>query len=171
MRTSIVSRQRASLGGLLFALIFACTCSTVTAAEKQLIGWIETVVVSTEGAAMVAKIDTGADFSSLNAEIIRNFRRNQDQWLEFSFYDQSGTRHTLEREVQRTAKIKLKRGGYQARPVVTLQLCLGDSLRAVSVNLAQRGHFKYPLLLGRNFLSGYYIVDPGQTNLLMPHCQ
>ena len=136
-----------------------------------MIGLIEMVKVSTEAVKMAAKVDTGADFSSVHADIVRFFHRNGKQWVEFILHDQNGDHRTLQKAVQRMAKIKKKSGGSQERPVVLLQLCVGSSMRKVFVNIAQRSHFNYPLLLGRNFLSGRYIVDPSQKYLLTPACQ
>jgi hypothetical protein len=38
------------------------------------------------------------------------------------------------------------------------------------VNLAERAHFKYPVLLGRSFLSTGYLVDSSAQHLLPPTC-
>jgi len=145
--------------------------SALAAENKQVVGWIEAVKVSTEAVAMDAKVDTGADFSSVHADAIRFYRQNGDLWVEFTLQDQAGRRHTLQRAVVRMAKIKKKDGGFQERPVVTLRLCVGKQEKTALVNLAQRGHFKYPLLLGRSFLRGNYLVDPGSEYLAAPDCR
>ena len=38
------------------------------------------------------------------------------------------------------------------RPVIDLQLCLGNQLRTVEVNLTDRSSFNYPLLIGAKAL-------------------
>ena len=65
---------------------------------------------------------------------------------------------------------KKKTGGFQERPVVVLQICIGDVQHQAQVNLAQRAHFKYPVLLGRNFLRSRFLVDPGEKYMLEPLC-
>lgn len=138
--------------------------------DRQVIGWIERVAVSTEAVVMEAKVDTGADFSSVHAEDIRYIDREGESWVEFSLQAHDGRRVVLQRPVQRIARIKMKTAGFQQRPVVELELCVGDARRRSPVNLAQRGHFQYPLLLGRNFLEAGYLVDVSARYLLPPNC-
>jgi hypothetical protein len=161
-----------SVSQLVFGLLLSATLAGgARAGEKQVIGWIERVAVSTDGLIMEAKVDTGADFSSVHAHGIRDFVQDGKQWIEFTLIDEDNNRRVLRKPVDRIAKIKKKTEGYQERPVVTLQLCVGASTRLEQVNLAQRGHFKYPLLLGRNFLGGHYLVDAGAKYLLAPDCR
>jgi len=151
-------------------LLLATTAGGVYAEDRITIGWIERAAITTEGVILEAKVDTGADFSSVHAEDIRYFMRDGAPWVEFTLHDQSSGKYVLRRPLERTAKIKKKTSGFQKRPVVMLQLCIGDSERRVQVNLAQRSHFKYPLLLGRNFLSKHYLVDASVKYLLNPSC-
>lgn len=156
--------------GIATSLLLLSTVALADAGERKVIGWIEHVSISTVEITLEAKVDTGADFSSVHAESIRQFSRDGLPWVEFTLSDPAGRKHVLQRPLERVAKIKKKDTGFQQRPVVFLQLCVGDSLRKVQVNLAQRGHFKYPLLLGRNFLSEHYLVDAGSKYLLQPQC-
>jgi len=151
-------------------LIFALSTGAVHAADKKLIGWIERVSVTTEDLTMEAKVDTGADFSSVHAEAIRYFVRDDAPWVEFTLRDRDNKARTLQRPLARMARIKKKTGGFQERPVVVLQICIGDGQHQAQVNLAQRAHFKYPVLLGRNFLRSRFLVDPGEKYMLEPLC-
>lgn len=152
---------------ILCAAVFAHAAG---ADEKQVIGWIERVLVSAERLAMDAKVDTGADNTSVHAEQIQYFERDGRRWVAFTLRGEGGVEHRLQRPLERIAMIKKKTSGFQERPVVSLQLCVGTEERTVSVNLAQRAHFRYPLLLGRSFLEGRYLVDSGQKFLLAPAC-
>jgi len=151
-------------------LYLAFSVVSAHADEKKTIGWIERVSITTEGLTMDAKIDTGADFSSVHAEALRYFDRHGSRWVEFILHDEDNNRRTIQRPLVRMAKIKKKTEGYQQRPVVMLQICIGDATHLAQVNLAQRGHFKYPLLLGRNFLRSRFLVDPGEEYMLDPLC-
>lgn len=157
---------------LIHVLLLVCGIApaAAAAADKTRIGWIERVGVSTAGLVMEAKVDTGADFSSVHADALRHFERDGRPWVEFTLRGQNGDETRLQREVLRTARIKKKDAGFQERPVILLQLCIGGSATTAPVNLAQRGHFKYPLLLGRNLLGGRYVVDPGEKYLAEPSC-
>lgn len=138
--------------------------------DKKVIGWIERVSLTTEGLMMEAKVDTGADFSSVHAENIRYFTRGTTRWVEFTLRDRDNNAHTLQRPLERMARIKKKTMGFQERPVVVLQICIGDAQHPAQVNLAGRAHFKYPLLLGRSFLRSRFLVDPGMQYLIEPRC-
>ena len=49
------------------------------------------------------------------------------------------------------------------RPVVDMQLCLGNQLRTVEVNLTDRSHFDYPLLIGTSALREFDVaINPAQ---------
>ena len=52
----------------------------VDMADKTLVGWLEHVVVSEAGLILEAKLDTGADTSSLHAENIHRFRRDGNRY-------------------------------------------------------------------------------------------
>ena len=54
--------------------------------------------------------------------------------------------------------------------MVLLGICVGAYYREVEVNLVDRSKFKYPLLVGRSFLSGALIVDPSKTYAVEPNC-
>jgi hypothetical protein len=57
------------------------------------------------------------------------------------------------------------------RPVVAMQLCIGERWVDARVNLADRSGFLYPLLIGRNTLiAGGFVVDPGALYLEPPRC-
>ena len=161
-------RTRPALVCGLFYL--AMPAASAHADEKKTIGWIERVSITTEALTMEAKIDTGADFSSVHAQALRYFDRDGSRWVEFILNDRDNNPRTLQRPLARMARIKKKTVGHQERPVVMLQICIGDATHLAQVNLAQRGHFKYPLLLGRNFLRSRFLVDPGEEYLLEPGC-
>jgi hypothetical protein len=151
-------------------LLFTAATTVAGAGEGKIIGWIEQVSVTSDALLLEAKVDTGADYSSVHAEDIRQFTRDGSQWVEFTLLDQSGGRHVLQRPLERITRIKKKTSGFQERPVVLLEICVGDVKRMAQVNLAERGHFKYPVLLGRSFLSTGYLVDSSAQHLLPPAC-
>ena len=155
---------------LLVLLLLAANAVNACAAEKQVIGWIERVAITSEGIMMEAKVDTGADYSSVHADDIRYFSREGVCWVEFAIRDRSGRIYSLQRPLIRMSRIKMKTTGFLERAVVELEICVGDRKRLAQVNLAERGHFKYPLLLGRNFLGTHYLVDPAVKYLVPLDC-
>ena len=141
------------------------------AAEKDIFGWAEEVLVGSSKLELEAKLDTGADTSSLHATGIRSYRRAGEFWVEFLVADEdSGRRVRFRKPLVRVARIKEHDGEPQQRPVVEVEICLGDHLLEVETSLTDRSEFLYPVLLGRNALEGLAVVDPGLTQTRAPEC-
>ena len=152
------------------ALALALTGSAV-AAEPDIFGWAEPVILVETGYELEAKLDTGAETSSLDAIDIRRFRRKGKSWVRFTVEDHDeGDDVRLERPLLRRVLIKRHDGDSQRRSVVSLTVCLGEHRRKVEFSLIDRSEFDYPLLLGRSALAGIAIVDPDEINLTEPDC-
>jgi len=139
-------------------------------AERRVVGLIEKVRVYPEKLFFYAKLDTGAFNSSLNADRMKFFQRNGKEWVRFTVVDRKKKEMTLERPVLRISKIKQRDGKVQKRPVVSLNLCIGRIVKNVEVNLVDRTHFIYPLLIGRSYLKGEFAVDPAEKFTTEPNC-
>jgi hypothetical protein len=152
--------------------------ATAAAAEpaepKELIilGWAETVTLIDAGFELQAKLDTGAETSSLDARVIKNFRKDGKRWVRFAITNPStGEEHMLVRERLRTIGVVQHEGINQIRPTVLLQMCVADRLLDVEVSLVDRTEFSYRLLLGRSALAAIALVDPANTFLSPPQCK
>jgi len=130
----------------------------------------ETVMVGNPPAVLEARIDTGAEISSIDATEIAVTRRERRRWVEFVVVRPDGNRVHLSAPMVRHARIK--QGGVHAgrRPVILIEICLGSRLRAVEVSLADREGMHFDVLVGRNVLSGYFMVDPARDHVLPPDC-
>lgn len=149
-------------------ILFLCLPISVQASQTNIAGWLERVqILDINSSSNIAKLDTGADNSSLHAKEIILFEKDHEQWVRFSTIgDQS-----LQAKLQRTVQIKMKNGKRQYRPVIELTICIGDKLKQIEVNLVDRAHFRYPMLLGRSALEGL-IIDPSNTYVLKePACE
>jgi hypothetical protein len=150
------------------ALALMC-CGVVNAADKKIVGWVEPVAIAPDGVEVNAKVDTGAQTSSLDCACVTMLEEGDK--VRFSVIGNDGQRVWFVRHVERIARIKRQNAKTQERPVVRLGLCMGDVYREVEVNLVNRENFKYPMLLGRNFTNGTAIVDPGTTLTTTPNCK
>ena len=154
---------------LLFA---ACAWSSAqSAAQTTVVGWIEPVKLGSEGVLIPAKLDTGADTSSLHASDIKWIRRNDGDWVSFDVVGKDERRVRLERKVERVTRVKKAAGGVQERPVVLLGVCLGNTYRTTEVNLTDRTGLKLPFLVGRSFLAEGFVVDSSRTETIEPSCR
>ena len=140
--------------------------------RKDIFGWVEEVEIGTSRLRMKAKLDTGADTSSLDASKIRRFKtKDGDRWIEFLVRDKvSGRRIRYKKRLVRYANIKEHEGPSQRRPVVKLEVCLGDHRKVVEVSLIDRSGFQYPMLLGRNTLENIALVDSSESFTTRPAC-
>lgn len=138
---------------------------------KEVIGWVENVGVSSSNAIVKAKIDTGADSSSLHCECITPYERDGEQWVKFTITDIDDQSVSYEKKVLRTTKVKRHFGEVQERIVVRMGICIGDKYGETDVSLVDRSGFNYSLLIGRKYLKDKFIVDPGETFMSSPQCQ
>lgn len=145
--------------------------NSLSAGEKVVIGWLEEVRLERVGLALLAKIDTGADNSSINADILETYQRGKAEWVRFRVTNKQQQSVELERKVVRHAFIKRKRAEPIKRPVVMLGVCLGEVYREVEVNLAERKAFNYHMLIGRSFLQGVFLVDSELKRMTSPGCK
>lgn len=138
---------------------------------KEVVGWVENVIVYPGGVTVKAKVDTGAKTSSLDCECITPFQKDGEEWLSFTVKNSKGEMIRLEKPVTRVARIKRHFNETQVRYVVKLGLCLGSVYREEEVTLVDRSGFNYSLLVGRNFLGEDFVVDPSQTFNNAPSCK
>jgi len=137
---------------------------------KDVIGWVENVGVSSSNAIVKAKIDTGADSSSLDCECITPYERDGEQWVRFTITDVDDQSVSYEKKILRTTKVKRHFGEVQERIVVRMGICIGDQYGETDVSLVDRSGFNYSLLIGRKYLKDKFIVDPGETFMSRPQC-
>jgi hypothetical protein len=152
-----------------FVVLILCLASA-QAAEKKIIGWVEPVQLLPGHIPLLAKIDTGADHSSLHAEQLEIYQKQNEERVRFTILDDGDRRHTMDKPVLRYASIKRRGVATQQRPVIQLDLCLGRQLQRVEINLTNRHNYEYRMLVGRSFLAGLFIVDAGEKQLSSPQC-
>ena len=157
--------------GAAISVLVLALAVPAAASEPDIFGWAEPVILEEAGYRLEAKLDTGADTSSLDAIDIRRFRRKGKSWVRFTVEDHDeGETVRLERPLLRRVRIKRHDGESQRRSVVSLTVCLAGHRRKVEFSLIDRSQFDYPVLLGRSALAGIAIVDPQVVNLSEPDC-
>ena len=145
--------------------------------KETLVGEIEPVMIKEkkDGKALrlLARIDTGAKTSSLDATNIEQFERlfgdNTETWVRFTIEDSVNKEMVeVESKLVRTAKIKGHGTESERRSIVKLWIQLGKVNKYVEFSLTDRSNFKYPVLVGRNFLDGEFVVDVSRKNITTP---
>lgn len=114
------------------------------------------------------KVDTGADTSAIHCERVRLIMVDGKEYLSFKLLDPKHPLYTG-REIRTTEykekKIKSSFGDYEFRYQVKLRIRLFEKIYVVSFNLSNRKSMKFPVLLGKRFLKGKFLVDVSQSNL------
>jgi len=162
--------QRSSKGSdlkkfLITTLLFSCVSLFASPEHKvcdgkRIIGESETVRIVSADMNMEARIDTGATTTSIDARKIEVTERDGKKWVSFELVDRGGSRvEKLEKPVAKIVPIKRHGMKDQKRYAVKMKIALGDMEQLILVTLTDRSRFDYPVLIGRNFLRGEYIVD------------
>jgi len=147
--------------------------TTATPESLKILGWVEFIRLEPWGIKMPARVDTGANTSSMSARDIEIFRKNSKQWVKFTFDFRKGSEERsveIERPLVRVLKIKRHDGPSQERPVISMEICLADEVREAEFDLIDRRALNYPVLLGRRALAGYVLVDPARAYLSKAVC-
>jgi hypothetical protein len=141
------------------------------AAEAQKVGWLEPVVFPEAGLRVVAKLDTGAKTSSLDAEDVTTFEKDGEQWVRFGLRRKRGDGEARMFEARLVGTRKVRGAlGQNARPLVDLWLCIAGERRRVLFTLSERRHMNYRVILGRRALEGRLMVDSGRKFTSDPGC-
>jgi len=147
----------------------------------QIVGWVEPVTVA--GRMMDAKLDTGAQTSSIDARDIGHFNREGRPWVQFRLgarrnipakTSQGSGRETtddvvIEAPVVRRAHIKRAGAPTERRLVVTLPMCLAGVSAETEFTLSDRVALDYRVLIGRAAL-GQLAIDATRTHVTAGSC-
>lgn len=138
----------------------------------QNIGWVENVCIGDLELKLKAKLDTGASTSSVNADIIKIVKRGDKRYVFYRIIDGDLKSDVIEAQLTRYTLIKPKMEDNDKirRPVVMTEFRIGNKVIREEVNLANREHFAYPLLIGRNVLRNHFAVDSGKTFSVRTQC-
>ncbi|MGJ8591203.1 MAG: ATP-dependent zinc protease family protein [Aquaticitalea sp.] len=110
------------------------------------------------------KIDTGAYTSSIHCHKVIIIENE----LICIFYDKDHP-HYNGKEIKfkefSTAKVKSSNGTVQKRYKVKTTIILFEKKYSISLTLSTRDDMKYPILIGRKFLTKKFVVDVTQKNV------
>jgi hypothetical protein len=138
--------------------------------KKRVIGATAHLREASTGLRFLARIDSGAKSCSLHAEEVRiddpseKMHRNIGKAVRFRVLDSKGESHWIDAEIAETVTVKTSEAR-DKRYKVWLTLRHGDFEKRVTVTLNNRADMTFPLLIGRNFLRGDFVVDVERDSL------
>ncbi|MYL24048.1 ATP-dependent zinc protease [Vreelandella massiliensis] len=138
---------------------------------KTLLGRNEWVGLPGIGTYLKARIDSGANTSSLSAQDVTRFERDGEDWVRFKLalndddvVVEDKRDKWIEAPIERRVRvIQATNGEGDSRPVISLLMTLGPIRENVEFTLNDRSHLSYPVLLGRRFLLDIAIIDVAET--------
>jgi len=154
--------------------------STKAPKPPTVVGWHERVALpDLDIGGLYAKLDTGADSSSLHAtnitvlgggtsvEFTPPLVRNQDSCDEWPL---GGVRRVRAPIVDERI-IRSSNGEEETRPVILTRIRLAGCEFEARFSLTVRTGMRFALLVGRDALAGRFLVDPGQSHVGEPGFQ
>jgi hypothetical protein len=142
-------------------------------AEKRIIGPTTMVAEAHSALDFHARVDTGAMTSSVHVEEwaiedeSTKMEENLGKKIRFRMKNHKGESEWLDSRIEEIGVVKTSEQ-QESRYKVQLTLCWNDMKKQVLVTLNDRSHMRYPMLLGRNFLEGDFVVDVGLHNEMAP---
>lgn len=133
---------------------------------NNVIGAVERIYFLPMKSPFMARVDTGATTSSIDAENIRRFERDGQSWVSFTLVNRE-TKEKADFEKPLSRRVKIKRTGEEEhRVTVNMDVKMGKETFVAEFTLNERHDFEYQGLIGRNILSGRAIVDVSISNTL-----
>lgn len=131
-----------------------------------IIGGVEPVYVLPLKTPFAARIDTGAETSSIDVVNLTPFERDGEKWVAFTLTNtQNGESKRFEKRVVRRTLIR-RAAKDERRYVVVLDIKIGNEVINAEFTLADREKFEYQGLIGRNVINGRFLVDSSLDNTL-----
>jgi len=130
------------------------------------VGEVEKFFLAGPGHVYTARIDSGAETSSIHARNVQRFERDGSNWVRFEV-PVPGTKEAewvaMEKEISRRVKIiQSSADESERRVVVELQFAIGDHQQVAEFTLADRTNLTYEVLIGRNVLRDVMLIDVGK---------
>lgn len=142
------------------------------------VGWHEPVALPDLGIDLAyAKIDTGADTSTLHARDIHVVGEGKARRVQFTplllrrqtsceSWPEGGVRHVTAPLVEERI-VRSSMGEDEIRVIICTRLILGSIEFEAKFSLTNRVGLRFPVLIGRDALEGRAVVDPACCHLLL----
>ncbi|NEW79089.1 MAG: peptidase [Gelidibacter sp.] len=110
------------------------------------------------------KVDSGAYTSSFHCHSIEE----ENKVLKCQFLDPKHEKYhekyfTFTEFTQK--KVKSSNGIIENRYLIKTEILIFNEIHAIELSLTERGSMKFPVLLGRKFLTKRFVVDAAKKNL------
>jgi len=134
---------------------------------RLIVGDVEYVKINPPGIVYEARIDSGANTSSLDAQNLEIFERDGKRWVRFTLRPAGdGAPATLEKPIKSFVRVsQTNNAESDRRPVIRLRMDLGPTSEVIAFSLTDRSRMTYPVLLGRQYLLDRAVIDISHSHL------
>lgn len=137
---------------------------------KIMIGWEEWVTLPQLKLPLLkVKIDTGAKISALHAVNIAPVIRNGNAYVKFTthpFINDLSIERTVCLPIFDERRITSSNGKKESRYIIRTPLNILEQSFDVEISLTDRALMRFPMLLGREAIKQFAIVDPAKSYCL-----
>jgi hypothetical protein len=134
--------------------------------QKKIIGRREIIsILDLELFDLDAKIDTGADSNSLHCDDIYV---DDEKFVHFTLLDEIHSAYhgkKIKMPLYKLKKVKSSNGTVQLRASIQVTVSFFGKKYKTDISLADRSDMKYPMLIGRKFLTNRFLVDVSKEYL------
>ncbi len=113
-----------------------------------------------------AKVDTGADNSSLHAFNLERFTEDGVQMVRYDIHPRQRKKKPVVHcvsEVVKERKVKNPGGRSELRPVIKTKIVVAGVEFDALINLTTRDEMTFRMLLGRRTVRTKFVIDPGRS--------
>ena len=137
--------------------------------EKKVVGWKEQVALpDLKIKSVIAKIDTGANLATIDADDIKFVTRKDVKYVKFTVKKRNNTVRKTSAPLAGFKRIRSSNGDVERRPYIKTDILMDGITKNIELTLTDRGPMDYTMLIGRKALGRRWMVKPSNSFLTKP---
>jgi len=138
--------------------------------EKKVVGWKEQVALpDLKIKSVIAKIDTGANLATIDADDIKFVTRKDVKYVKFTVKKRNNTVRKTYAPLAGFKRIRSSNGDVERRPYIKTDILMDGITKNIELTLTDRGPMDYTMLIGRKALGRRWIVNPSISFMTKPN--
>lgn len=118
--------------------------------------------------AILARIDSGAKTSSIQATDIKLIKKNNERWVRFAvcpLQENTNLKVICRAKLIGKRSIKGSFGISEERLIIKTAVTIGEDTFEIELSLANRNTMEFRMLLGREAMLNRYLINPAEKQL------
>ena len=137
--------------------------------EKKVVGWKEQVALpDLKIKSVIAKIDTGANLATIDADDIKFVTRKDVKYVKFTVKKRNNTVRKTSAPLAGFKRIRSSNGDVERRPYIKTDILMDGITKNIELTLTDRGPMDYTVLIGRKALGRRWMVNPSISFMTKP---